>query len=142
METLTKKMEALEKEIEELAKKAALFDTVKPDMVPKPKDDNLLEVFRLVKLNDPMHSFQYKTTRCQKRNAKSAMKNILKKFPLAKIVLDIAYVPNAANIQHRLKQSLSKDDDIIIKGNEIEVSDYDVENMLIDNIKDIASTFL
>ena len=147
-ELLQKRMDELEMELEEKSKKADLFDKVQPDVAPKTCNKSLWEVFRLVKLNNPDHQFHYATTRCQKRCTGKSLKSIVKKHPKALVVLEIGYTPNSMNLQNRFKESLSMLDDEEgkkvkkMKGNEIEVADEQVEETLIDHIKQIAASLM
>ena len=76
-----------------------MINQLSPDVVPKPKNSNLLETFMLFKLNDPLHKFHYATARCQKRSMRQVIKRMIGKHPQAEVLLEIGYTPNAKNIQ-------------------------------------------
>ena len=109
-----------------------------PDIVPKPKSPKLLETFVFVKLNNPLHRSQYASSRCQKRNQKQALDRLKKKHPAAQVVLEIGYIANARNLQHRVKEQLVNDN-VKMSRNEFAC---DNEGKLIDNIKQIAASYL
>ena len=117
-----------------------MIEQLTPDVAPKPKNTKLYETFMLHKIND----CKFHMTRCQKRNAKKAIRQLLDKYPSAELVMDIAYTPNAKNIQHRFRESLDSTENVRVTGNEIIVEeiDNDLQVMLINRIKDISTSLM
>ena len=101
------------KEIEDKSKQnddmASVVEKLMDDVVPKPKNENLLQTFMLFKLNNPQHKFQFATSRCQKRGVNKAKKRIFAKHPEAQIIFEMGYTPNAMNLNNVIKDKLNKE---------------------------------
>ena len=118
---------------------ANMLEQLTPDIVPKPMSAKLLETYVLMKLNNPLYRFQYASSRCQKRNLRQALDKLKKKHPAATVLLEIGYIANARNLQHRVKEQLAKDDNVKMRRNEFAC---DNEAKLIGDIKVIATSYL
>ena len=73
-EQMAKEMERKLTENDDLAN---VVENLLDNVVHKPKNDNLLQTFLLFKLNNPLHKFQFATSRCQKRSVTKAKKEYL-----------------------------------------------------------------
>jgi hypothetical protein len=143
---LMDKCTQMAKEIEDKSKQnddmASVVEGLLDNVVHKPKNDKLLQTFLLFKLNNPQHKFQFATARCQKRGVVKVKKRIIAKHPEAQVIFEMGYTPNAMNLNNVIKDKLNSDADTKMIGNEIECMNEDVENTVLDNVKNIVSSIL
>jgi REP element-mobilizing transposase RayT len=109
------------------------------DRVPKAVDESKQTSFILMKNPDNT----YYAVRCQKRSVKTAIKKYIEKYEenanevdddIPKQILKIKYNPNAINLLHRIKETMSEY--ISFKGNTIQLENI-TESGLISKIKNI-----
>ena len=142
MDKCNQMVKEMEKKSSENNDMASVVEGLLDDVVPKPKNENLLQTFLLFKLNNPQHKFQFATSRCQKRGVNKAKKRIFAKHPDAQIIFEMGYTPNAMNLNNVIKDKLNSEQDTKMIGNEIECMNEDVENTVLDNVKNIVSSIL
>lgn len=79
---------------------------LKPLVVPPTANSNLLNVFLVIKTNDPEY-FDYYVIRCQRINHNTRLNKIKRRHPNLDIVYRLMFNLNSINLYNRMRESLN-----------------------------------
>lgn len=113
------------------------LDVVVEEIVPPSTRTHLYECFGLVRTNDPLHPYQYKTFCVQARTITPTIRRIRKSHPQCEVLLEIKPNPNSKNVLHRLKDQYCEQGCLKITKNNIQLLGDTTEQDLISYIHEV-----